>query len=171
MNWVRQQQSACQCVALRAVTVTNSMQQSPPWEANSHSASQITRLLWKPKVHYRIHNSKLLVYTVRETHPVHNFSPYFPNITDWLTDPMQQNSSWEADSHSANQEIPGIIRSPTVHYRVHNSPPLVPMLCQMNPIHNFPLYFPNIHSDIICISCRIFSKPYKFTALVSWNIC
>jgi hypothetical protein len=36
--------------------LTHSMQQSPSWEANWFAASQeIPRILWNPKVHYRIH--------------------------------------------------------------------------------------------------------------------
>jgi len=35
------------------------MEQSPTWEAGSHSASQIPCLLRNPKFHYRVHKSPL----------------------------------------------------------------------------------------------------------------
>jgi hypothetical protein len=61
---------------------------------------------------------------------------------------MKQNPSWEADSHSASQEIPSFIWNPTVQYRVHKIPPPAPNLSHMNPVHNlfqinFNIIFPS----------------------------
>jgi len=51
------------------------VEQSPS-EADSHSSTQeIARLLWSPKVHYRVHNSTPLVPEPDES------SPHFPTLT------------------------------------------------------------------------------------------
>jgi hypothetical protein len=47
-------------------------------------------------------------------------------------------------SHSASQEIRGLLWNPKVHYRVHKGPPLVPILNQMHTLHSFPPYFSKI---------------------------
>jgi len=45
----------------------------------------------------------------------------------------------------ASQDIPSILRNPKVHYRIYNSPPLVPLLSQNNPVLE-------IHVNIIFLS-------------------
>ena len=49
--------------------------------------------------------------------------------------------SSEADSSSASQKIPRILWDTKVHYHVYNSPPLVPNLSHMNPVHTAQHHF------------------------------
>jgi hypothetical protein len=62
---------------------------------------------------------------------------------------MEQDPSWEANSHSASQEIPHLLWNPKVHYHAQNTPPLVPILSHMHPVHILPSCFPKIHSHVI----------------------
>jgi len=62
-----------------------------------------------------------------------------------LTNSMKQSPSSESNSHTDSQGTPHLLRNPNVHYRVQNSPPLVLILSQMNPVHTFPPYFRMAH--------------------------
>jgi hypothetical protein len=57
----------------------------------------------------------------------------------------------EANNRSLSQKIPRLFWDPMLNYRVHNSPPLVPILSQKNQVHTLPSYFPNSNPNIILL--------------------
>jgi hypothetical protein len=49
---------------------------------------------------------------------------------------MQHSSSWEANRSSASQEIPRILQTPKIHYRINNSLPPIPNPSQIKYVHD-----------------------------------
>ena len=74
---------------------------------------------------------------------------------------MQHSPSSEANS----PEILRNLRKPKVHYHIHNNPPPVPILTQLDPVHVPPSYFLKIHFNII-----LPYKPRSFKRSLSLKI-
>ena len=82
---------------------------------------------------------------------------------------MEQ-SHWEAASSSVRQECRStcILWNPKFHYRVHNRPPIVPVLSQINPGRTLISCSVKIHFTRILPCMSWFSKwclPFRFPLL------
>jgi hypothetical protein len=74
---------------------------------------------------------------------------------------MEHSSSWEVNRSSVSQEIPCILWNLGGHYRIHNSPPPVPVLNQIDPIHA-PSHFSKNYFNIILPATLWSSKCSSF---------
>jgi len=64
----------------KTMYITNYMEHSPSWKANSRSASQDVCLLWWWKVHYCVHKGLPLASLLNHMNPVRTFPLSFSKI-------------------------------------------------------------------------------------------
>lgn len=73
-----------------------------------------------------------------------------------------EHSPWKANSFSASQDIPHTLQNLNIHYYIHRSPPITPVLSQINPDQTFPTSFFKKNADGILPIMWCSSEPYDY---------
>jgi hypothetical protein len=114
-------------------------------------------------------NKKKTVYETAVLILPHGHASFYR--TNWLHI-MNLSPSWEAASRSATQEFPYTSWNPKVNYSVHNSPPLVPILSQIQsiPPHPISLIFILILSSYLHLGLPSGPFPSSFPTKILYAI-
>jgi hypothetical protein len=62
---------------------------------------------------------------------------------------MEVSPSGEAANYATTWELPNILWKPKVHYRVHKTSSMVPILSQIDPVRTTPSYLPKNHFNVV----------------------